>query len=289
VNNSQEAPLLRGAIDGVEICTVESNGCSVSGRPLVLFEDLLRCAVNETTSELIALTNSDIFFANAEDLKKQACLLNEGEAIVSRRINVQSLQQSAGSTYQWGYDLFVLHRKDIEKLYREKTMFFGEPWWDYHFLSNIILNGITIKPVDSSHVLHVSHKEAYSQKRWFDIGKTILKNLIDNIEHENYSSSTKDTHYFRNFVINSSEGIRWKGNVRRVLSNNKAVISYFANTFLQNIPLRRKTIVCNNLLYLFSCKLILFSEIIIQFGCSSDENIRKSCRELQERIRSIAR
>lgn len=291
VNNSQEAHLLRGEIDGVDICTVESNGCSVSGRPLVLFEDLLCCAANEK-SEIIALTNSDIFFANAENLKRQACLLNEGEAIVSRRINVQSLQKNAGTTYQWGYDLFVLHRKDIEKIYREKTMFFGEPWWDYYFLSNIILNGITIKTVDSLHVLHVSHKEAYFQKRWLAIGKTILKNLVNNIEYGNYASNTKDTLYFRDFVINSAEGIRWRGNVQRVLSNKKAAIAYLANTFFQKIRLRKEKQqkeLDNKLLYLFSCKLIIFSEIIIQFGCSSSEDIKKSCSELRERIRSIAR
>ncbi|CAK8724236.1 hypothetical protein LDFHOB_14060 [Candidatus Electronema aureum] len=280
VNNIHETNILN-KIDGIEVYAVNSDGSSVSGRPLVLFNDLIDCAI-QSDSKFILITNSDIFLTNTDDLKKQIRSLDKGEAIVSRRINVESLKENKGYTYRLGYDLFVLHRSDLEKIYKQKTMFFGEPWWDYFFLSIILLHGMRIKHIDSSYVLHLSHKEAFSTERWNLIGKDILKELTDGAEKEKIGIS--DVDFLINFVINFRSSLFLIKNPL-VLMRNIDVFIYYFNVILRK-PINDSQIDANDL-YLFSCKLRIFTEVILGFKRSSRQDIKKSCSELNKKIHEV--
>jgi len=281
VNSCNEAEAVAAANSGVAVRSVESDGMAIAGRPLVLFDDLLQCAVEEKT-DLIALTNSDIFLADAAVLRQQVELLQSGEAMVARRVNVQSLHNLTGASYKWGYDLFVLRREDIAKLYREKTLFFGEPWWDYYFLSNIVLNGIPVKPTESAHVLHLSHKEAYSSDRWLATGMFSLKTLRDNIEAGSISSDAA-AQLFSDVVVNTSDLLPVKDAVQLAVKNIRALSLYHIMLFYKSFPGKKAP--QENDLHLFSCALTAYAELKINFGSSSRERIKKSCGELKERIR----
>lgn len=281
VNSCNEAQAVAAANSGVAVRSVESDGMAVAGRPLVLFDALLQCAVEEKT-DLIALTNSDIFLADAAVLRQQAELLQSGEAMVSRRVNVQSLHNLTGASYKWGYDLFVLRREDIAKLYRETTLFFGEPWWDYYFLSNIVLNGMAVKPTDSSHVLHLAHKEAYSSDRWLATGTFSLKILQDNIEAGRISSDAA-AQLFSDTVMNASDVLPVKDAIQLAMKNIRALSLYHVMLFYKFVP--EKKAPQENDLHLFSCALTAYAELKINFGSSSRERIKKACGELNARMR----
>jgi hypothetical protein len=287
VNNNQETAAVTVAHDRVAVCAVQSNGMSVAGRPLVLFNDLLRCAVDEN-ADLIALTNSDIFFADAEALRQQAATLKSGEAIVARRVNVQSVSSGSGSTYQWGYDLFILHREDIRRLYREETLFFGEPWWDYYFLSNIIVNGITVRPIDSAHVLHLAHKEAYSPERWLATGCFSLQTLRDNITAGRHADD-EAARYFIDTAVQPAALLPLRDTVRLAVRNIRALTLHYAALFFKvyyTIRHVQETHIKANELHLFSCALTIHAEITVNFGISSAERIKAACVELQQQISS---
>ncbi len=280
VNNNKEADAVRAATSGISICPVASDGTAVAKRPLVLFDDLLHCAAQEET-ELIALTNSDIFLADAEMLREQAVCLKSGEVLVSRRVNVESLRNASGSTYKWGYDLFILRREDIARLHRETTLFFGEPWWDYYFLSNLILSGLSVVTTDSAHVLHLAHKEAYSSERWLATGEFSLQTLRQLAETGAYAAYPTVRHFIR-YVINTSSLLPVKDVLLLAMRNFRALTLYHVMLCYKFCPQRKSP--QENDLHFFSCALTAYAELIINFGVSSRARINKACSELHEKM-----
>lgn len=161
---------------GIQFTFVESDGRRDTGRPLILFNDLVDVAI-DSDCEFLLLTNSDIFLARQPELLDEIAGTGEGQCLVSQRANITSLANSEAEAYDWGYDLFVVHRNDFKKLRTDIPMYFGEPWWDYHVLCILQLRGVEIVPLECSHVLHLVHPEAYSWSRWTEIGSASLNDL----------------------------------------------------------------------------------------------------------------
>ncbi|MCP9926733.1 hypothetical protein [Cyanobium sp. CH-040] len=142
-------------------------------------------------SPIIAIANADIYMNMPDSVRELISLLQPGEAIVGRRTNIHSLQEKRASIYRLGFDLFIIHSSDIDKLLRHSNnLYFGDPWWDYDLLTNLIASGIQIRPLKPIHVLHLSHQHAFSKDRWADIGFNSIqdmRNLINQIPHSRMS------------------------------------------------------------------------------------------------------
>jgi hypothetical protein len=158
------------------VATVEPDGSADCGKPLVLWNDLIDAAI-ESSSEQIVFINSDVFIHRPSELAQLISELRPGQAIVGRRTNIKSLKNSEASIYRLGFDLFVLHRKDLSLLRYPKALYFGDPWWDYVALCNLLLAGVTVTALDSVHMLHLIHETAFSKERWASIGFEIIDHL----------------------------------------------------------------------------------------------------------------
>jgi hypothetical protein len=163
------------------VATVESDGSVACDKPLVLWNDLIDVAA-ECSSEKIVIINSDIFIHRPGELAQLISELRPGQAIVGRRINIKSLKSSEASIYRLGFDLFVLHRRDLSLLRSPKDLYFGDPWWDYVALCNLLLCGVTVTALDPLHTLHLFHEAAFSKERWASIGFDIMDHLFKGIQ-----------------------------------------------------------------------------------------------------------
>jgi len=267
VNSSKESELLKGVLPELEIFSVDSDGSEKVGKPLVLLDDLIRTAQSMET-DIIAFVNADIYLANVEKIKDLLVNVTPGSAIVANRTDIVSLDKMQGSTHSGGYDLFVVHRDDLRKISTKDDLYFGDPWWDYHALCNLVLSGVSVTSLDSSHVLHLYHDFAFTWDRWTDIGKATLEDLNATVKSQKYDKSNSNSKALACLI---------KGLVKNVHRCDRPAHIHFARMMSGRKPCELE----KNSLLKFANKLVIFAEHSLGFQPASQEQIALGCVELK--------
>jgi hypothetical protein len=176
-----------------------------------------------------------------------------------------------GKTYRLGYDLFVIHREDFPTIRTDTDIYFGEPWWDYHALLQLILHGIEVIPVESAHVLHAAHQESWSADRWEKIGIKMLNmlrpvvpkehNYRGNLQGLNLARMLREFYHF----VDDCGSTGYRRILRRLLSRPPCVID---EMFLRE----------------FSQRLRSFAEEILSFRQIDQGHLTMACLELSEAL-----
>lgn len=151
---------------------VERDASAVSGRPHVLFSDMLATASNAADGRPFALMNADLMVPPSSDLASKVAALNPGEMIFSRRTDIERMDQVAGETYHRGFDFFAAHADDVRHLH-DVGMVFGAPWWDHLFLLTMFMQGCKLRQIEPA-VLHLKHDERWEQPVWEGLARQFV-------------------------------------------------------------------------------------------------------------------
>lgn len=182
VNSEVESGAHTAGHNGYSVVTVDTDGSAACGKPLVSWNDLVNTAIGRDSDQILFL-NSDIFVHRTDELLPLISELRPGNAIVGRRVNIKSLKGKEAAIYRLGFDLFAVHREDVDLLRSPIEIFFGDPWWDYVALCNLLLRGVTVSTCDPIHILHLFHEAAFSKERWSSIGIEIMGHMFKNLPH----------------------------------------------------------------------------------------------------------
>jgi hypothetical protein len=259
INSFKEYDAVKAGIPQIKVIGVDSDGTAVTGKPLILFYDLIKGAL-ATNSEVFVITNADIFFSHVSQISDIIHKMQPKDAIVARRVNVESLNASLGSSYRWGYDLFVVHREDLNMLCPDRDLYFGDPWWDWRALCNLVFNGINITCLDSSHVLHLLHKDAFTFDRLAEIGNKQLPKLFKIVNSQSYDNSTAT-------AIKLAE----------IIHKFERMLVHYKQINMSNLQYE----IDISFHHRFTLVLTHFAEQIIGFNSSSPEQISLACDELK--------
>jgi hypothetical protein len=265
VNNIIESNFVKEIDCQIEVHEVPSAKFANTNKLLVLLDDMLKAAIF-SNAEIVIITNSDIFLSKKNELEEKINKVQPGCAIVSKRTNIDSVLQGIGCTYRLGYDLFIMHKNDLQKNFSEIPLFFGEPWWDYFLLCKMILNNINIMSIDSSNVLHVSHKPTFSKENWIKIGIASITELIKYEKKNRYTDRGCNNFYMSKLIKKTSKRI-------------------FKKSFFQRIFKKEYSI--EDVLISFSEDLLFFSEKKLEYTDSTQSGIQKSCDELKKSLENI--
>ena len=155
--------------------SLQRDARSVTGRPHVYFQDMLAAAAEESEGRPFAITNSDILLSAGTDLPDRVSSLRRGQAIFSRRIDIDEISSKEGLSWQYGYDFFAVHPDDIMGL--STDMVFGAPWWD-HFLPLILhFSGCRINQIEPHQFRHLKHEDRWDWDVWEKLGCRFMAEL----------------------------------------------------------------------------------------------------------------
>jgi hypothetical protein len=180
---------------GVQILSVKRDAMARTGRPLVFLEDMLAAALS-LESDWIAITNADILLDPQFDLAATVFRLRPGEALVSKRTEIERPEDRSGPTYELGFDFFAVHRQDLARI-RDFGLIFGEPWWDYILPLILLLQGVDLARSAEPFVFHLRHEERWKREIWCDMGWSCAEQLGHILEHEAARLSADRARMFR--------------------------------------------------------------------------------------------
>lgn len=193
--NASFSPISVGSIresyrHSIKCVTVARDAFGSTGRHHVYIEDLLSAAVSQSGGRPFAIANADIFVSGGSDLSERVLSLRPGEVLISRRTDIDSIKQSCGNAWPYGYDFFALHPDDLGRL--STKMVFGAPWWD-HFLPLLMyMRGCRIVQMQPGRFHHLVHEERWSWDVWLKFGRRYVKEIESVAPQGAYRSSLRD-------------------------------------------------------------------------------------------------
>lgn len=168
---------------------VGRNAQELCGKPLVYLSDFVRSAC-EIANGPVAITNSDILLDISSETLEKFNKIKPGQCFVAPRIDISSIESREGREYRYGYDFFVYHSQDLDKL-MESQFVFGLPWWD-HFLPVVMYSqGVRQIGADRMFAYHLLHNERWDWQLWIHLGRQYVDLMLN-------KSDYKEGEYIRN-------------------------------------------------------------------------------------------
>jgi hypothetical protein len=161
------------AVSRVRSTRLVRDSQSITGKPQIFFSDLIDVAVKESRGEPFAVTNADILLGSVHDLVTMVSRLRPREFLFSRRIDIESWDQRAGTHWESGYDFFAAHPEDAAKLKRSELVF-GAPWWDHYFPLAMLGLGCRIQQITCPIAFHLKHKRNWGGEEFEALGNVFL-------------------------------------------------------------------------------------------------------------------
>lgn len=151
---------------------------AIYGRPYVLLDDVLRSC----DADVAVITNSDIELVGDLD----PCIADAPNAIyIGNRFDHDG-DITKGRTYDYGFDLFIIHRKFFEHI-PPSLFVLGQTWWDYFLPYMLIMAGVPLRRVADRTIAHRTHPIQYSRLDWDRM--TAHFKFISNANHTMSSSA----------------------------------------------------------------------------------------------------
>ncbi|MCB0763444.1 MAG: hypothetical protein KDB84_01980 [Flavobacteriales bacterium] len=176
INPEAEADRVGHMFPDLRVVSVPDTTDAALSRPLLRFNDLLEVAASH--SEVIAILNADILIRDGEQVARTLAQVGPGRAVVAHRLDVVDPDSASGAVCMLGIDLIALHRSDLQRIRSTVPLYLGAPWWDYHVLGALVLQGFEIGFVASEHVIHLAHGGGWDKTLWDAIGIRFGRDLL---------------------------------------------------------------------------------------------------------------
>jgi hypothetical protein len=166
---------------------VHRDASQVTGRPHVFFADLLSVGAKNAVNGRFAIANADLIMK--PDLAGAVDRLQPGELLFCRRIDVERVGQTEGTTYHSGFDFFATNVADVAGL-RDSQLVFGAPWWDHYLPLMLHMRGCKLHLLEPS-VVHLVHDERWDWTLWTALGQKFLKAISQSATDADYKARLK--------------------------------------------------------------------------------------------------
>ncbi|MFZ1330826.1 MAG: hypothetical protein WAR83_01480 [Flavobacteriales bacterium] len=243
VNPEPEIELLKAKFPDVNTVAVPGAEHPAISRPLVALNDLLDSAL-AVGAEVILYVNSDIELAGFTGLRSRLERVTPGHALLGQRMELTTPDSMHGPVCTVGFDVFAIHRNDLNHLRTNVPLFIGAPWWDYHIVSQLLLHTIKCTYIDPASVRHLAHSGGWDLSIWqalgVDFGRALLaqvKDLRKTGTSVNVSSFIRGLQEF-SAEVSRKQRPAYKAVVREALGHARGVfgpndLHRFANVFME--------------------------------------------------------
>lgn len=162
VNSREEVEKVTKLFPDVKVFEVKRNAAEVTGKPMVLFDDVL-AVLHEMGSEIVGIVNSDVHLIAGADFVEWIAAQAKNSFVFGSREDVATADDLGGNTYFLGFDCFFFDRSWIQ-LYPATKFCLGAPWWDYWAPILPIIKNVPVKMLISPVAFHIIHNQNWSEK-----------------------------------------------------------------------------------------------------------------------------
>jgi hypothetical protein len=107
---------------------------------------------------------------NAISSAKQGLVLVE-------RVNVSHESLLPTGQTCLGFDAFFFAKGLAADISVDEYLAVGQPWWDYWLPTEFAVKGIELFRLPAPLIFHLDHEQGWSQERWLESGKKLLRRL----------------------------------------------------------------------------------------------------------------
>ena len=172
VNYDDEIENLKPFFPEVQFLSVQTDSYPLLGKKRVFINELLFHAntwAQQNNCRIAGIINADVplYNINIELLKHHA----ESSLVFSRRVDVETYEQTFGVPYNNGFDAFFFSYELLHD-FPPCTFALGEPWWDIAVPLWIIMRNRPISACFPPICFHVMHEINWSAASWISMGRT---------------------------------------------------------------------------------------------------------------------
>ena len=177
VNTSAEADDLRALFPDVTFRTTDQVRVDSRSRPLVPIHTLIE-TVSQEGHDICGIVNSDIEFRGGDHFVDAVRSHVASSLVFGCRIDFADREFDGGRAFRHGYDFFFWSREN-SSLFDQSDMTLGMPWWDFWMPLHAHAQGLKIKRLATSSMIHINHPLGYNQAGYVHYGRLFAKTLAD--------------------------------------------------------------------------------------------------------------
>jgi hypothetical protein len=134
----------------------------------------------------VAITNADIFLADAESLAASVRSLTPSQFLLGQRMDVTGLPEHGGAAASeggavnfHGFDFFASDTVSITSClpFLGGNLSLGQPFWDHFFPLALMATGANPRLVDPASIRHAIHPLGWSARAYCDLGLSGARHL----------------------------------------------------------------------------------------------------------------
>ncbi|MEX2643856.1 MAG: hypothetical protein WD270_10405 [Acetobacterales bacterium] len=175
LNTPVEIDSLAPQFPEVSFRPVHRTAESLTGRPLVFFDDLLG-ALHATRAPVVGIVNSDVTLRGVPSVPAFLRQEAAGGFLFGSRRDTVTFEQESARVYAEGYDFFFFAR-DAATVYPRTDLCLGMPWWDYWAPLVALMRGLPVKRLESPLAFHPHHDTAWDNDNWIRFGALFAREL----------------------------------------------------------------------------------------------------------------
>lgn len=214
VNSNAELTRLP-RLGGVQISPVDPDASTLTGRPLVYVEDMLRVA-REVSHGKVVITNSDILLG--DDIKDALELIRPGSCLLGKRLEIGSLSALSGAPSWAGYDFFGMHVSDLQD-HNLAGFVLGMPCWEYALPIYWLTRGLQVYSIKFDGIYHLRHPASWKFDMQLHFHRLFAEFFLDTASDFEASSVGNKLCEFNQKLLNKPDPAWWrlrsKANINR--------------------------------------------------------------------------
>jgi hypothetical protein len=179
LNSAIEAALVAENFPEIPIKIVRRTAETITGRPYVFVDDVLKVAGENSSGEVFGIINSDIILVAGDDFTEFLRQQASGGMVFGSRTEIATADAREGEMYIDGFDLFFIDPA-ILPLYPESGFCMGAPFWDYWAPLVPMLNAVSVKWLVTPVAYHVTHQVAWDHDHHLRFGRELVSLLQGN-------------------------------------------------------------------------------------------------------------
>ena len=202
VNSRSEAAELRGHFPDVTFKLIDQPIEDIRGRPFVPIRAMIQAA-KESSADICGIVNSDIEFRGDGSFFDVVRREAPGALVFGNRIDVADAAARSGKAFRNGYDFFFWSRENSD-LFEETPMVLGLPWWDFWLPLHAHSQGLKIKRVVTSAMIHLVHPIGWDTPNFVKLGQRCAATLASTYGRWSDESPPADRAFLHRFFATAA-------------------------------------------------------------------------------------
>jgi hypothetical protein len=202
VNSRMEAAELREHFPDVTFKLIDQPIEDIRGRLFVPIRAMIQAA-KESSADICGIINSDIEFRGDESFFDSVRREAPGALVFGNRIDVADAAATSGKAFRNGYDFFFWSRENSD-LFEETPMMLGLPWWDFWLPLHAHSQGLKIKRVVTSGMVHLLHPIGWDTPNFVKMGQRCAETLASTYRRWSDESPPADRAFLHRFFATAA-------------------------------------------------------------------------------------